>query len=164
MCNHNNPGEGRGCGFCLSKHSHQALRIAFWVLIVVGFAVAVGAGIESARFAVMRKTAMAYSKAGYNVQPTYTGYRVLPKVQIVRPDALPQPVMVYGKVLKVEGNMITILNNAAQEQVVVSTAETSITIGDKEYGISNVEKDDEGMFGGFMNKQNQLEAKVIELK
>ena len=163
MCFCKKTGEGHKKS-CISRHTHQALRIAFWVLLVLGFSVAVGAGVETARFVSLRRQAMAYAKAGYHVQPTYSGFKIFKRVQVVRPEPLPEPIMIYGKVLKVDGARITILTNAATEQIVISRAETTIMIGDKEYGISNVEAGDEGTFGGFMTKQNQLEAKVIELK
>ena len=165
MCNQNNPEGGhKCCGWLIgNKYRHQTLRAFFWVLIILGFVMAVGAGIETARAMREKKTAMRFAKAGYFVEPTVGGYRVLPRL-IFREKEEQKPVIVFGEITQIESNKVTILNNGAAEQVVLSMPDTKITLGDKEIGISSLGKGQAGTFAGFYNKDNQLEAKEINLK
>ena len=165
MCNQNNPEGGhKCCGWLIgNKYRHQTLRAFFWVLAILGFVVSVSAGIETARSVRLQRTAMKYARAGYRVEPNGDSYRILPKLVYKYKEEV-KPVMIYGEILKVEGNKITILNNGAAEQVVVSLPETQISLSEKVVGISSLKEGQEGIFGGFYNKENQLEAKMIELK
>ena len=166
MCNSNNPEGGhKCCGWLIgNKYRHQTLRALFWVLAVLGFVFAIGLGVEAARFAKQRMNAVRYARMGYRVESTADGYKVLPRLIYKFREEAKQPTRLFGEVVKVEENKITVLNNGAAEQIVLSLAETRIIKGDKEVGINSIEKGDAGVFAGFVNKDGLLEARVIELK
>ena len=73
-------------------------------------------------------------------------------------------VRIFGTIVKVDGNMVTVLNNGAKEQVVVSTADTVIMSSSTEVGLSALKSDLGAVFVGSMNTENQLEAKLIQLQ
>jgi hypothetical protein len=129
---------------------------------VLGFVFTFSVGIETARALRERKDAIRFAKAGYYVEKAVGGYRILPRL-IYKSKAEQRPVSVYGEILSVESNKITILNNGATEQVVLSLPETKITLGENEVGISALKAKQEGTFTGFYNKDNQLEVRMIKL-
>jgi hypothetical protein len=155
-----------GCGWCSSALRNKLLRRLFAALVVVGFVFAIAAGVETARYATERRIAMKYAVAGYMIRPMGDSYRILPKlVTSSRPaEKREQMVRIFGSILKVEGNQVTVLNNAAQEQIVISLAETQIFDGKKEVGISALEKGKDAIFTGVKNAQLQIEARLIELQ
>jgi hypothetical protein len=166
MCNHNNPEGGhKCCGWSLgSKYRHQSLRAFFWALIVLGFVLAVGAGVETARFANQQRLAMKYAKAGYAIQPTGGGFRAFPRMIYRATVVKDNSIKLFGEIKMVEGGKITILNNAAEEQVVISKSNTQIYLDSKIAGISSLKEGQSGFFVGEYNKDGVLEAKVVDVK
>jgi hypothetical protein len=81
--------------------------------------------------------------------------KLVEKVEMVR---------LFGIVNKVEGNLITVTTNAAKDQVVVSASDTVIMVGEKEVGLATLKEGDNAIFFGSMNKDSQLEAKVIKVQ
>ena len=73
-------------------------------------------------------------------------------------------VRVFGTITKIEGNLITILNNGAQEQAVISAADTVIMSYSAEVGLAALKVDAGAVFMGRMNVEKQLEAKLIQLQ
>lgn len=154
-----------GCGWCSGALRNKLLRRLFGALVVVGFVFAIAAGVETARFAAERRIAMKYAVAGYMIRPMGDSYRILPKLVSYRrlEQKGPEMFRLFGSILKVDGNQITIMNNAAEEQVVITLAETQILDGKKEVGISALEKGKDAIFTGVKN-ESKLEAKLIELQ
>jgi hypothetical protein len=77
------------------------------------------------------------------------------------------PVMserIYGNILKIEDNLITILNNAAKEQVIVSRAETVIVSSTTEVGISALETGQNIIVFGSPDEEGLLVAKMINIQ
>jgi hypothetical protein len=75
-----------------------------------------------------------------------------------------QDVRLFGAVTKVEGNMITITDNSAKEQVVLSQSNTIITATGTEVGLSAVKPGVNIVSVGAMNKDNQQLAKTIRIQ
>lgn len=73
-------------------------------------------------------------------------------------------VRVYGTISKVEGNLITIMNNGAKEQIVVSAVDTVIMSSSTEVGLSALKVGGGAVFVGSMNAETQLVAKLIQLQ
>jgi hypothetical protein len=78
--------------------------------------------------------------------------------------AMPAMVRMFGAVTKVEGNLITIMNNGAAEQVVVSQADTIIMSSSTEVGLAALKAGQNIVVAGVMNKDNQLVAKIINIQ
>ncbi|MEK7643996.1 MAG: hypothetical protein AAB390_01700 [Patescibacteria group bacterium] len=71
-------------------------------------------------------------------------------------------VSVFGVISNVEKNVITILDNSAAEQTVISFATTTIFSATGEVGLSNL-KEGQGIRAvGRLNADNQLEAQIIK--
>lgn len=81
-----------------------------------------------------------------------------------RSDDRSDVVRVYGTISKVEGNLITIVNNGAKEQVVVSAADTVIMSSSTEVGLSALKVGGGAVFVGSVNAETQLVAKLIQLQ
>jgi len=73
------------------------------------------------------------------------------------------PVRIFGYVLNVESNRITVLNNAAEAQVVLSQADTVIISSSTEVGISALQTGQNIIIFGELNDDNQLTAKMINI-
>ena len=74
------------------------------------------------------------------------------------------PVREFGVISKIEANQITILNNAAKEQVVLSQADTVIIASSTEVGLSVLEVGQDIIVVGTLDKDNALTAKVIDIQ
>jgi hypothetical protein len=73
-------------------------------------------------------------------------------------------VRLFGNITKIEGNKITILDNSAKEQVILSQQATIIAESDNEIGLASL---DEGMnivAIGALNADNQMLAKIIQVQ
>lgn len=79
-------------------------------------------------------------------------------------DAPAVPERVYGNVVKVEANLITIKNNAAAEQIIVSLADTVIISSSTEVGLSALAVGQNIVVFGTPDEQKNLEAKVIQVQ
>jgi len=71
---------------------------------------------------------------------------------------------VFGAITKVESNQITIMNNAAKEEVVWSMATTVIMSSSTEVGLAALHAGQNIVVFGTLNKNNQLEAKLITIQ
>lgn len=69
----------------------------------------------------------------------------------------------FGSVARIEGNRIVILNNGAQEQVVLSQAQTVILFADREVGLSSVTVGQMVRGVGVTNADATVTAKAIWL-
>lgn len=76
----------------------------------------------------------------------------------------PMPERVFGAVTKIEGNKITILNNAAEEQMILSMAETVIISSSTEVGLSALKVGENVVIFGAPNKDKIMEAKYINIQ
>jgi hypothetical protein len=74
------------------------------------------------------------------------------------------PVREFGVISKIEGNQITIMNNAAQEQLVLSQADTVIVASSTEVGLSVLEVGQDIIVIGALDNDNVLTAKVIDIQ
>lgn len=72
-------------------------------------------------------------------------------------------VRLFGTIVKVEGNVITVKDNSAQEQVILSQATTVILSTEGEVGISVLKAGADIVALGTYDKDSQLVAKVINL-
>lgn len=69
----------------------------------------------------------------------------------------------FGSVVRIEGNRIVILNNGAQEQVILSQAQTVISFADREVGLSKVAVGQLVRGVGVTNTDATVTAKAIWL-
>ena len=81
-----------------------------------------------------------------------------------RGEATAMPERLFGNITKIEKNQITILNNAAQEQTVLSLADTVIISSSTEVGISALKAGQDVIVFGAPNADKVLEAKIIEIQ
>jgi hypothetical protein len=72
--------------------------------------------------------------------------------------------VLFGEIVKVEGNQITILDNGAKEQMLLSAVDTHITSGTTEVGLSYLKAGQGAVFTGVLDKDKQLTAKLIKLQ
>jgi len=72
--------------------------------------------------------------------------------------------VLFGEITKVEGNQITILDNGAKEQLILSLTDTHIVSGTTEVGLSYLKAGQGAIFTVVSNKDKQLEAKLIKLQ
>jgi hypothetical protein len=70
-------------------------------------------------------------------------------------------VRLFGNITKIEGNKITVLDNSAKEQVVLSQPSTIIMETENEIGFSSLEPGMNIVSVGAMNAGNQMLAKTI---
>lgn len=71
---------------------------------------------------------------------------------------------IFGVITKIEANKITIKNNAAVEQLVVSQADTVIVSSTTEVGIASLQVGHNIIVIGSIDKDNTLTAKMISIK
>jgi hypothetical protein len=69
----------------------------------------------------------------------------------------------FGAITKNEGNKITIMDNADQEQVLVTQATTTIILINKEVGLKDLKTGQNINFVGQLNKDSQYEAVWIKI-
>lgn len=70
----------------------------------------------------------------------------------------------FGAISKIEANKITIINNAAQEQVVISQANTMIVSSSTEMGLASLRIGQNIIVFGSPDKDNNLLAKIIQIQ
>lgn len=70
----------------------------------------------------------------------------------------------FGTITGIEGNKITILDNANQKRIVLSQADTIITASGIEMGLSTLEVEQNIIVFGSLDKDGQLLAKIISLQ
>jgi hypothetical protein len=71
---------------------------------------------------------------------------------------------IFGVIIKIEANKITIKNNAAQEQIVVSQADTVIASSTTEVGLASLQAGQNIIVIGTYDKDKVLTAKMISIK
>ncbi len=71
---------------------------------------------------------------------------------------------VFGAITKIEGNQITILDNAAKNEIVVSLSSTVITLAGKEVGIGALKAGQNIAAVGALNANNLFEARLIQVQ
>lgn len=74
------------------------------------------------------------------------------------------PERMFATVVKIEGNQITIMNNAAAEQVVLSAADTMIIASSTEVGLPTLQPDMDIVVYGSVNTDKMFEAKLIQIQ
>lgn len=74
------------------------------------------------------------------------------------------PERVFGVISKIEKNKITIINNASQEQVVFSQADTVIVASSTEIGLASLQVGQNVVVLGTPDKDNVLTAKLINVQ
>jgi hypothetical protein len=79
-------------------------------------------------------------------------------------DVSVMPERVFGSITKIEANQITIKNNAAQEQVVISQADTVIFSSSTEVGLSALQIGQNIIVYGTPDKDNKMTAKMINIQ
>ncbi len=76
----------------------------------------------------------------------------------------PAPERIFGNISKIEANQITIMNNAAQEQIILSQANTVIISSSTEVGLSVLQVGQNIIVFGSPNNEKLLEAKLIQIQ
>ena len=71
-------------------------------------------------------------------------------------------VRLFGKITKIEGNLITVMDNSTTLQTAVSLSSTSIMSSTGEIGLSSLKVDQNIVIIGEYNATNQLEARFIQ--
>lgn len=84
------------------------------------------------------------------------------KGNLARP-ALTTVTRLYGTVSTIEGNKITVTNNAAGETIVISQLSTVIVSTESEMGLAALKPGINVVASGVLNKENQLEAQLIRV-
>lgn len=79
-------------------------------------------------------------------------------------EAPAMPERVFGNITKIEANQITIKNNGAQEQVIISEADTAIISSSTEVGLAALKVGQDIIVIGSPDKDKKLVAKFIEIK
>jgi len=73
-------------------------------------------------------------------------------------------IRLFGNITKIDGNKITVLDNSAKEQVILSQPETIITATGTEVGVASLKAGMNIVSIGAMNADNQLLAKTIRVQ
>ncbi len=71
---------------------------------------------------------------------------------------------VFGAITKIEGNQITILNNAVKNEIVLSLSSTVITSSSSEIGIGALKAGQNIAALGALNANNMFEARIIQVQ
>ncbi|MDD2757821.1 MAG: hypothetical protein PHD72_00405 [Patescibacteria group bacterium] len=74
------------------------------------------------------------------------------------------PERVFGNISKIEANQITVMNNAAQEQVILSQADTVIFSSSTEVGLASLKVGQNIVVIGEPDKDKKLVAKIINIQ
>ena len=72
-------------------------------------------------------------------------------------------IRLFGTITKIEGNKLTVLDNAANEQIIVSGASTIIMTSSTEIGLSVLEPGQNIIIAGILNKDNAIDAQLISV-
>lgn len=149
---------GRCANSCCRNVSfgHRLAKV-FLTVVVVFFVFTIGMGYG---FKIGYLTA----KGGY--QKSFANYKMMqrPGIEgaIFRKD-VPETTRLFGTIAKVDGNKITVVNNAAQETIVVSQTTTIILSETSEIGLSALKPGLNIVSSGLFNKDKQLDAQVIKV-
>ncbi len=71
---------------------------------------------------------------------------------------------VFGSITKIEGNQITILDNAAKNEIIVSLSSTVITSSSTEIGLGALKAGQNIAALGALNANNMFEARLIQVQ
>lgn len=71
---------------------------------------------------------------------------------------------VFGAITKIEGNQITILDNAVKSEVIVSLSSTIITASSTEVSIASLKAGQNIAALGALNANNLFEARLIQVQ
>lgn len=74
------------------------------------------------------------------------------------------PVRIFGNILNIESNRITVLNNASEAQVILSQADTVIVSSSTEVGLSALVPGQNIIVFGASNEDDVLTAKMINIQ
>ncbi|MCX6782045.1 MAG: hypothetical protein NTW66_02935 [Candidatus Magasanikbacteria bacterium] len=74
------------------------------------------------------------------------------------------PERTYGNITKIEANQITVKNNAAQDQIILSLADTVIVSSTVEVGLASLQVGQNIIVYGSPDKDKKLEAKLIQIQ
>lgn len=115
----------------------------------------------------------AYLKAGSASSVSMTGEKFEGKVMMrdgsgmmynLAKEDSELPVRIFGSILNIESNRITILNNASEAQVVLSEAGTIIVSSSTEVGLSALAPGQNIIVFGSNNDEEVLVAKMINIQ
>lgn len=156
---------GACCGSC-SRFSHMGTALKLFIALALAFFVyliGVGMGIAGSR-----QGAMYGIKSAQNTNIT-TGFMMNNGNGFFSRSVMMLPgqnrsVRFFGTVAKIEKNQLTILDNAAAEQLVFTQATTVITDDDTEVGLSDLSLGDNVVVYGSPNSDNQIVAGIIEIQ
>ncbi len=131
------------------------------LLFVFVSGIAIGAGAGKYHGGRLAKNAFCPAAAG----DMFTGQAFMPGA--VQPKqalgAKKSGLRIFGAVLRSEENRITIFDNSAKEQIVVSQAKTRIFDKGVETGIAAIKAGQNLIIEGRINKDKQIEAEVINI-
>ncbi len=145
------------------NHKHESfggIVLKVLLIVIIGgsiFGVGVSAGIRAAiwrgldvpspasRVAVMERAAKEDEKWGWGKDDQ-------------------KMTRVFGAITKIEGNQITILNNAAKNEIVLSLSTTVITSSSTEIGIGALKAGQNIAALGSLNANNMFEARIIQVQ
>ncbi len=71
---------------------------------------------------------------------------------------------IFGAITKIEGNKITVMDNANQERILITQATTTIMSVSQEVGLKDLKVGQNINFTGQLNKDNQYEAVWIKVQ
>lgn len=144
------------------NHHHESLgsiivKVTLVVLVAAAvFGVGVSAGI---RAAFMRQVGV-FNPAAVN-SPVGLSERM---GMMGNWDRDSHTTRLFGTITKVEANQITVLDNAAKTDMIVTSATTVITSSSTEIGLSSLKAGQNIVAVGVVNANNILEAKLIQLQ
>ncbi len=145
------------------NHRHESMgsiivKVTLVVLVAAAvFGVGVSAGI---RAAFMRQVGV-FNPAAVN-SPVGLSERVGGMMGNWDRDS--HTTRLFGTITKVEANQITVLDNAAKTDMIVTSATTVITSSSTEIGLSSLKAGQNIVAVGVVNANNILEAKLIQLQ
>lgn len=152
------------------KHSMFPMPLKFFLIATVAvciFAVAL-AGETQSQFLRIKNGVQAIQGYSWGENEHYSRNmmwggrgRMMPN-QPVEQKAPTQIVRWFGNITQIQGNKITILDNAGQTQTVVSQSTTSIMSPTGEVGLATLKAGMNIVSVGTLNAENQLVATVIK--
>ncbi len=158
----------------MDRHTHSSsslgsMIVKITLVVMVGaaiFGVGVCAGIQAA---FMRKVGI-FNPTMMGSATSAVSSRVNMMDQVVREgekewfNRESRSVRLFGTITKVEANQITILDNAAKNDMIVTLSTTIITSSSTEVGLAALKVGQNIVALGTVNPNNVLEAKMIQIQ
>lgn len=150
------------CKVCCRNSSvvHRVLKV-FLTAVVVFFIFVVGMGFGF-KIGYFGMRSVQYVKTNPTALNMMKKYDRDDRKDFLKGNLVAQS-RLFGTITQIEGNKITVTNNAAQETVVLSQVTTVIVLGETEVGVASLKVGMNLVSTGVFNKDNQLEAQIIKI-